>query len=261
MKQQIDWRQVWEDQSAHEAIPDFQLDRGRGACWEGIEELAAQELLAFVEPKALEVVLDAGCGTGANILRLHSRVKRIIGIDYARGCAERSRGRIRRNGLEAADVLVGSITDIPVATCSVDKVICMSVLQYLDDAEVRAALKELVRVLCDGGVLVLHVKNLSSIYFATLRLAKRLKARCGGVPRLEYVRPYEWYVTELRRLDCEIVGYNSFNLLMIERMPGRLLAWLRRFELRHYQKGVLQHPFVRRHGADLKIKARVVKGR
>ena len=141
---------------------------------ERLKRLSEEELLNFIEPGKLETILDAGCGTGANIFRIHSRVRNIIGFDYAWGSLERCRRRIRTHGFTNAHLCQASIAAIPLPDRSVDKILCLSVLQYLDDEEVRQALREFATVYYPEGRPILHVKNSCSLYWSTLRLAKSL---------------------------------------------------------------------------------------
>src|SRR5204862_6341344 len=100
----------------------------------------------------------------------HSRVKRIIGMDYADGAVQRCEERVRSAEIKNVELMQGSITNVPLPDRSVDKVLCMSVLQYLDDGQVRSAFREFARLLTGDRILILHVKNLSSLYLSTLRL-------------------------------------------------------------------------------------------
>jgi ubiquinone/menaquinone biosynthesis C-methylase UbiE len=260
MRDSISWRRVWEDKSK-DNVPDFELDRGISPRDREIENLSEKELVNFIEPRDFETLLDAGCGTGVNILRLHSRVRNIIAIDFAWGSLERCQRRIQSLNIKNVHLYNASATAIPLPDCSVDKILCLSVLQYLDDEEFRQAVREFVRVLAPGGLIVLHVKNLSSLYWSTLWLAKRLKSLLGMSTRIEYFRSFRWYVNELESFNCHILDYNSFNLLYVDRMPKRLLSFFQRLELRHHSGPLFRTPFVRRHGAELKIKARVADRR
>jgi ubiquinone/menaquinone biosynthesis C-methylase UbiE len=153
----------------------------------------------------------------------------------------------------------GSITSPPLPDFSIDKVLCTSVLQYLDDAQVRTAFRQFKRILKDGGTLILHVKNSSSLYLSTLWIAKKVKSLVRKRPRIEYLRSFRWYTKELRSAGFEIVDYNSFNLAMLESMPKALLLLLQKLELRSYNKPFFRTAFIRRHGSDLKIKAEIQK--
>src|SRR5262249_32623791 len=121
---------------------------------------------------------------------------------------------------------------------------------------VRSAFKEFARILTGDGVVILHVKNLSSIYLSTLRVAKRIKLLLGAHPRLEYVRSFRWYMKELDKSGYEILDYNSFNVCTVDFMPRTLVDFLQGIELRSRKNALFRSGFIRRHGSDLKIKAR-----
>lgn len=255
----INWRRVWED-SSKEDVQDFKLDHGISPRGQAIESLSERELVDFIEPKQHETLLDAGCGTGANILNLHSRVRNIIGIDFAQGSVERCQKKIDAKRVGNAQVYLGAVTALPLPDRSVDKIICLSVLQYLDDDEVRQALKEFMRVSLPGGIVVLHVKNSLSPYWMTLRMAKKLKRLLGRPTAVYHLRSFRWYLNELAALNCRVVDYNSFNLLTIDGLPTRLTHVLQGTELKRRNRWPFRTALARRCGADLKIKAVVGGG-
>lgn len=101
------------------------------------------------------------------------------------------------------------------------------------------------------------MKNSFSLYWTTLRVAKKIKSLLGSATTAYHLRSFRWYLNELAVLNCGVVEYNSFNLLTIDVLPKRLTHFLQRTELRHRNKWPLRTAFVRRCGADLKIKALV----
>jgi ubiquinone/menaquinone biosynthesis C-methylase UbiE len=254
MKRSSNWKDFF-DEKCHHASSDLDYDRGFKPLTQEIENLAEQELLTFIDPQPAEVVFDAGCGTGANIELLYPLVKRIFGMDYSQGAIERCRTRIQTNAIENAEAHEGSILQIPLEDYSVDKVICMSVLQFLDDREVERAFTEFARILKDRGTLVLHVKNLSSIYLSTLWLVKQIKLLFGKDTKLCHYRSCTWYSRRLRSSGFEITDYNSFNICILPKMPARLVAFIQRIELRNYRNWLFRMAIVRGHGSDLKLKA------
>jgi len=255
MTQSTRWKDIWAAK-AREVIPDFDLDRGFSSRVEEIERLSEHELIDFIGPGRSEIILDAGCGTGVNISRLYSRVKKIIGIDFAPGSIERCQKRIAAQNIQNAEVLVGSIIQTSLPDHAVDKVICLSVMQYLDDHEVRLALREFSRILSPGGLVILHVKNRASLYWLTLLVAKRLKMLFRRSTNCYNVRPFKWYLHELSALGYKTEDFNGFNLLTLDKMPKWLTSFLQRFELRHYRHWLFQTALVRGHMADLKIRAK-----
>jgi ubiquinone/menaquinone biosynthesis C-methylase UbiE len=258
MNDSREWRKYWE-QKATRGLSDFAFDRGRDVGDREIERLSAQELLEFIDPDPGEIVLDAGCGTGATTLLLHSKVARVIAMDYSASAVVRCQRNMEDYGDRNVGVIRGDLSRIPLRDSFLDKLLCLSVLQYLADGEARQALREAVRVLKDEGTIVLHVKNLSSLYIRSLWAAKRVKLLFGMKTRLEHVRPYQWYISELETLGFEIVAHNSFNIFVVEGMPKRIAVGIRKLELRYCRKWPIRSKFLRCRGADLKIKAKIHK--
>lgn len=256
MKPSNDWKKYWDDKS-EKATSDFNFDRGGSPRERELEDLSELELINFIDPQPGEVIFDAGCGTGAIMFLLHARVKRITGMDYSEGGVERCRKRIAEHRIENMEVSQGSVTKLPLADQSVDKIICMSVFQYLSDTEINEAMREFARVLKKKGILVMHVKNLSSIYLSTLWVIKRLKLWVGKKTKVEYLRTFGWYERLLRSFGFEMVDYNSFNVFMVDKMPRRLLLFLQRLELKNYRTPLYRLGIIRRRGSDLKLKARL----
>ena len=87
------------------------------------------------------VMLDAGCGQKP-YAPLFKRVSKYIGMEYAPGSGYRG---------NSADVY-GDGAAIPLATASVDSVLCTEVLEHVPDPD--AVVREIARVLKPGGVVV-----------------------------------------------------------------------------------------------------------
>lgn len=99
-------------------------------------------------------VLDAGCGTGANLLWAAdlTRTRPLHGADLvpeAVGVARRATG-------DVAELVTASTTALPYADASFDLVLSVDVLQHLPDAAATQALQELTRVLAPGGRLLVR---------------------------------------------------------------------------------------------------------
>ena len=93
-------------------------------------------------------ILDAGCGSGRNMVEL-ARYGSVAGIEVSRESASAARAR------HVGEVVQGSIDAMPFAEDSFDLAVCLDVIEHLEDD--RAALVELRRVIAPGGALLVTV--------------------------------------------------------------------------------------------------------
>jgi ubiquinone/menaquinone biosynthesis C-methylase UbiE len=106
-------------------------------------------------------VLDAGCGSGsflpllAGIVGEHGRLS---AIDLAPEHVARAARR-----WPPAEVVHGSLLELPFPDASFDGVWCANTVQYLDDDQLRRALAELRRVVRPGGLVAVKDLDASTI--------------------------------------------------------------------------------------------------
>jgi len=93
-------------------------------------------------------ILDAGCGSGRNMLEL-ARHGTVTGVELSATSAQLARAR------EVGEVVEGSVLEMPFADGSFELAMCLDVIEHLDDDV--AALRELRRVLVPGGRLLITV--------------------------------------------------------------------------------------------------------
>ncbi len=125
-------------------------------------------------------VLDAGCGTGADVAGLMQRYRkaRIVALDFAVPMLQQARrqgGWLRRPGC-----LCGDLEHLPLASASVDLVYSNLALQWVNDLE--RAFAETRRVLRPGGLFLF-----SSFGPDTL---KELRAAWSEVDGAGHVSPF-----------------------------------------------------------------------
>jgi SAM-dependent methyltransferase len=122
--------------------------------------LTGHEALAgrLISPRGFDVrgckrILDAGCGNGRYtrfLLRRADPDALITGFDYSQQMIRRAR---QRQGTERATYLAADLTRLPYKDAAFDAIVCGWVLEHLPDP--RPGLRELARVLCPGGKLLL----------------------------------------------------------------------------------------------------------
>jgi SAM-dependent methyltransferase len=97
-------------------------------------------LREVVEPMSPQTVLDAGCGEGETIARLGGLLESdVTAVDISPYCVRRVADR-----LPYVEVLEASVAELPFADDAFDLVLCLEVLEHLDDP--RSAVSELSRV-------------------------------------------------------------------------------------------------------------------
>lgn len=101
---------------------------------------------------APDVILDAGCGTGAGAEALLRRYRkaRVVAMDFAYPMLRRARRR--GSWLRRPACICGDIDHLPLADASVDLVFSNAVLQW--SADLARSFSECLRVLRPGGLLM-----------------------------------------------------------------------------------------------------------
>ncbi|HEX9859946.1 MAG TPA: class I SAM-dependent methyltransferase, partial [Nitrospirota bacterium] len=111
-----------------------------------------------------ERVLDAGCGTGIYLEELRRIGIKAVGLDRDRAmldfAAKKSPGSM---------LVEGHLVPLPFRSLFFDKVLCVCALEFVPEPE--KAVREMVRVLKPGGVLLMGFLNSNSAW-AELRLKK-----------------------------------------------------------------------------------------
>jgi SAM-dependent methyltransferase len=93
-------------------------------------------------------ILDAGCGSGRNMVEL-ARNGVVTGIELSETSVALARER------DAGEVILGSVLDMPFADASFDLAVSLDVIEHLEDD--LSALRELRRTVAPGGSLLVTV--------------------------------------------------------------------------------------------------------
>ena len=103
-----------------------------------------------------QTVLDLGCGGGFMSEALAMRGAKVVGVDVSRAAIAIAKRHAAAGGLPIR-YLVASGEDLPLPDASVDRVVCVDVLEHVRDLD--RVLDEIRRVLRPGGVFLFDTIN------------------------------------------------------------------------------------------------------
>jgi SAM-dependent methyltransferase len=111
-------------------------------------EVEHETVLALLPEVRGQMILDAGCGSGRNMVEL-ARHGTVTGVELSGPSVELARAR------DVGEVLEGSVMDMPFEQATFDLTVSLDVIEHLEDDV--AALAELRRVTKPGGALLVTV--------------------------------------------------------------------------------------------------------
>jgi 2-polyprenyl-6-hydroxyphenyl methylase / 3-demethylubiquinone-9 3-methyltransferase len=181
---------------------DQQLFRDNAGDWWSFAHRPERMMAALVRPRLAYFdrivadwkrirVLDLGCGGGFMSEALASRGADVIGIDPVVPLIETAR-RHARIAYPAISYLAGRGESIPLADGSIDRIVCVDVLEHVDDVD--RVLAESRRVLRSGGLFLFDTVNRNLLTrLAMVTLAEDLLRiiRRGTHDPDRFIRPEE----------------------------------------------------------------------
>ncbi len=136
---------------------------------------AILRIISSVPGKRLDSfkILDAGCGSGANVVRCAGHGAEVIGVDLSEGALKEARQWVESESVQHRVKLVrGDILNLPFKEGSFDLVICSDVLSVSGYPD--RALCDMARLLKDGGVAVIAVPNYLSLFWTFIWVQQQL---------------------------------------------------------------------------------------
>jgi SAM-dependent methyltransferase len=130
-------------------------------------------------PSGPNRLLDAGCGYCYHTVRLAQNGAKITAVDFSTAALDAARTTIAKAGISNnVDLRQADLTALPFESCAFDSVVSWGVLMHIPQLE--AAVRELVRVLKPGGILVLGENNIHSLDVSIRERAVDLIKHCIG---------------------------------------------------------------------------------
>src|ERR1035441_2001998 len=114
-------------------------------------------------------VLDIGFGGGYSLLALAERILngQVVGVDHSRDMVDAAASLIRARKLQARiRVRRGNVVKLPFTANTFDRILTVNTIYYWPD--LRAALREIGRVLKPGGRLAVAFRSPESLRLVTL---------------------------------------------------------------------------------------------
>ncbi|HEV2356215.1 MAG TPA: methyltransferase domain-containing protein [bacterium] len=112
-----------------------------------------EAVLRLAEPAPADRVLDVGCGPGALLGVLASRVRHGVGVDLTAAMLEQARARLRSLRAGSVSLVRGEAARLPFASGAFSIAVTTYTLHHF--GEVRGVLREMIRVLRSPGRLVI----------------------------------------------------------------------------------------------------------
>jgi ubiquinone/menaquinone biosynthesis C-methylase UbiE len=131
-----------------------------------VKKYEAELILDLLKPGKGEVILDAGCGTGIFTLDILSSGSKVIGLDISLPMLIQAGKKLKEFPFR---VVVADMLHLPFSASLFDKVVSITALEFIWDANV--AVRELFRVTKRGGTIVVATLNSLSPW-ASKRIAE-----------------------------------------------------------------------------------------
>ncbi len=189
---------------------------------------AIDKILKIINLNKNARILDAGCGNAAHSIRFANKGYKVLGIDFSDEALKLSKNNVMKekpdNNIEFKKE---SILDLSFQDNSFEVVFCWGVLMHINDY--KKALSELIRVVKEGGYLILSEGNMKSVQSRIAKIWKinnseeRITINEDGL--------YFWSDSnagEILVRKTNIDWLNKFlmqnGLLLYKRLPGQFTS-------------------------------------
>ncbi len=145
------------------------------------DRLRIDEIMASLDPRAHERILDLGCGVGTCAFHAARRGAESYGLDFSPASVRMAQELSARYSVPGKlSFLVGNAKAIPFGASFFDKVVSADFFEHITDDEKDIVLRQVRRVLKPGGRFVLFTpskerENLGALYWRLRHFLTREK--------------------------------------------------------------------------------------
>ena len=122
--------------------------------------LREEWIYKFLCPKKEDIILDIGCASGRQLFKLANKIKEGYGVDISEGFIDRANKHKTQNNISNLFFKQAFLEKLPFDNNSFDKIICAEVFEHVISKNI--ALKEILRVLKNNGIITITVPNLNA---------------------------------------------------------------------------------------------------
>lgn len=127
------------------------------------KQYTIKNVLEIYSPLENEKIIDVGCGWGNISFTLQKKGFDVIGIDYFKKSIDMCKNCAKKLGLDENKFLCRDATDTKLSANSIDVVYCADLVEHLYPEIYLALLKEINRILKNGGKFIVYTPNPSHI--------------------------------------------------------------------------------------------------
>ncbi|MEH2300181.1 MAG: methyltransferase domain-containing protein [Nostoc sp.] len=125
--------------------------------------------LPFLKSANVKTVLDLGCGTGNDVLRLVRQGFTVIGVDFSDEAVQQGHEKAKKLGLSAQFVVADMAKRLPFDSATLDAVMSNVAIHMFSDQITRQLFKEIRRIVRPNGLFVFHVNSTEDALVRTER--------------------------------------------------------------------------------------------
>lgn len=168
------WNTVYQEVSAGDSFINSHMQMRK--------EKVFAYLNSFANDSTMNV-LDVGCGSGVYLKEMAMKGYGVVGIDLSLTMTKDASIKLSNFNQQLSEAVCGDINRLPFPDGYFDAVICVGVLEYLEDEQ--NTLQELCRVLKPQGAIIFtlpnryKIKNLLDPYYYLVRIWQYLFKKLG----------------------------------------------------------------------------------